>query len=315
MNAEENTPKEYNGKQYTKYEALQKQRRMETVMRAQRQKIKLLEDGGADEDDIIAARCKYRGISAEYARFSKAMNLKQQRDRVTVDGLGNIGVGKYTHKSNIIVKKQLNYSSKSSIIKRKPTQTQADYKDYKFEHLPTTKITYAERHQHETIVERSAFGYVGTPNSFDMNGYLRTGKWPPSLSPTVSNAYEKTIQSLSELIRNETLDENTRLIRYVNSFDLPDIFGVANSPDIVDEINKLKNVKFKGFVSCSCEESRNVFTARDCKIDIQCDAGTHCYKTTNIGESEIILGHLQEFSIVKAENIGNIIHIILRTGG
>lgn len=35
----ENTPKEYNGKQYTTYEALQQQRKMERAMRAQRQKI------------------------------------------------------------------------------------------------------------------------------------------------------------------------------------------------------------------------------------------------------------------------------------
>lgn len=94
MNAQENKPQEYNGKQYTKYEALQRQRRLETTMRAQRQQIKLLQEGGADEEDIINARCRYRGTSAEYSRFSKAMNLPQQRERVTVDGLGNIGVGK-----------------------------------------------------------------------------------------------------------------------------------------------------------------------------------------------------------------------------
>ncbi len=98
MKREELTPKEYGGKKYTKYEALQKQRRMETAMRAQRQKIKLLEEGGADEDDIINSRCRYRGTSAEYARFSKAMDLPQQRERVYIDGLGNIGKGKYTKK-------------------------------------------------------------------------------------------------------------------------------------------------------------------------------------------------------------------------
>lgn len=95
MNRQENTPVEYNGKKYTKYEALQRQRRLETTMRAERQKIKLLQEGGASEDDIITARAKYRVTSAEYTRFSKAMNLPQQRERVTVDGLGNIGVGKY----------------------------------------------------------------------------------------------------------------------------------------------------------------------------------------------------------------------------
>ena len=67
-------------------------------MRAQRQQIKLLQEGGANEEDIINARCRYRGTSAEYARFSNAMNLPQQRERITVDGLGNVGVGQYAKK-------------------------------------------------------------------------------------------------------------------------------------------------------------------------------------------------------------------------
>ena len=111
MNAKENTPIEYCGKPYTKYEALQRQRKLETTMRAERQQIKLLEAGGADEDDIINARCRYRGTSQEYSRFSKAMGIPQQRERVTVDGLGNIGVGKYT--------KTVAKSEKSGIIKIK----------------------------------------------------------------------------------------------------------------------------------------------------------------------------------------------------
>ena len=96
MNAEENKPVKYGDKEYTKYEALQRQRKLETAMRAQRQKIHLLEEAGADEEDIINARCRYRGTSQEYTRFSKAMGLPQQRERVNADGLGNIGVVKYS---------------------------------------------------------------------------------------------------------------------------------------------------------------------------------------------------------------------------
>ena len=95
LNAKQQEKKDWRGKEYTQYEATQRQRKLETTMRAQRQEIKLLEDGGADEDDIIVARARYRGTSAEYARFSKAMDLPQQRERVTVDGPGNIGQGKY----------------------------------------------------------------------------------------------------------------------------------------------------------------------------------------------------------------------------
>ena len=65
------------------------QRRLETTMGAQRQEIKLLKEGGADEDSLIEARARYRKTSDEYARFSKAMELPQQRERVTVDGLCN----------------------------------------------------------------------------------------------------------------------------------------------------------------------------------------------------------------------------------
>ncbi len=101
MNRQENTPVEFGGKQYTKYEALQRQRRLETTMRAERQTIKLLQEGGASEDEIMLARGRYRVTSSEYTRFSKAMNLPQQRERVTVDGLGNIGVGKYKLPDNI----------------------------------------------------------------------------------------------------------------------------------------------------------------------------------------------------------------------
>ena len=110
MNRKENIPVEYGGKQYTKYEALQHQRRLETKMRAQRQGIHLLEVGGAGEDDILYARSNYRVTSSEYARFSKAMKLPQQRERVTVDGLGNVGVGKW--------KKKVDISGESDIIKK-----------------------------------------------------------------------------------------------------------------------------------------------------------------------------------------------------
>lgn len=84
MNAEENEPIEYNGRTYTKYEATQRQRRLETTMRAQRQKIRLLEEGKADEQAIINARARYVKTSDEYVNFSDKVGLSQQWDRVTV---------------------------------------------------------------------------------------------------------------------------------------------------------------------------------------------------------------------------------------
>ena len=87
MNKEENTPKEYNGKRYTTYEALQQQRKMERGMRAQRQRIKLLQEGGADQNDIILAKAKYQGQMQTYRDFSEKMELPEQKERIMQDGL------------------------------------------------------------------------------------------------------------------------------------------------------------------------------------------------------------------------------------
>ncbi len=91
MNEEENTPKEYNGRQYTAYEAQQRQRRLETAMRADRQQIELLTQGGANDDTITSAKVKYFQRQDEYVKFSKAMNLPQQWERVTIDGKNALG--------------------------------------------------------------------------------------------------------------------------------------------------------------------------------------------------------------------------------
>lgn len=89
-NREENTPKTFNGKEYTLYEAKQKQRQMETAMRAQREKVQLLQSGGADPDDVMLARAKYQGQLNEYSRFSRKMGLKEERERIYYDKRGRI---------------------------------------------------------------------------------------------------------------------------------------------------------------------------------------------------------------------------------
>lgn len=88
LNRQEREPIEWKGKKYTKYEATQRQRQLETTMRAQREEMALLKEGGADEDDLINCRARYNATSHEHAQFSDAMGLPQQRERVYGDGLG-----------------------------------------------------------------------------------------------------------------------------------------------------------------------------------------------------------------------------------
>lgn len=90
QNRKENVPKEFQGKEYTLYEAKQRQRQMETCMRAQREKVDLLKKGGADPDDIMIARAKYQGQLNEYSRFCKKMGLTEERERIYYDMRGRV---------------------------------------------------------------------------------------------------------------------------------------------------------------------------------------------------------------------------------
>lgn len=90
QNRKENEPREFLGKEYTLYEAKQRQRQMETAMRAQREKVKLLQAGGADQDEVILHKAKYQGQLNEYSRFCRKMSLTEERERIYLDMKGRV---------------------------------------------------------------------------------------------------------------------------------------------------------------------------------------------------------------------------------
>ena len=96
QNRKEDRHKVFKGKEYTLYEATQRQRYLETNMRAQRQKVKLLQQAGASQDDIMLARCKYQAQLDEYKAFCERMGLQEQRERIYYDLQGRIAPGRRT---------------------------------------------------------------------------------------------------------------------------------------------------------------------------------------------------------------------------
>ena len=162
MNEEENTPKEYSGKKYTAYEAQQRQRRLETAMRADRQKIELLTQGGADDDTITSAKVKYFQRQDEYVKFSKAMNLPQQWERVTIDGKNALGskLPKKAESVNKITTENVAKSVDSGIIKEKSKKPIMPITDRAIERVPKVDIDgYTEeqcleiQRQHKELLE------------------------------------------------------------------------------------------------------------------------------------------------------------------
>ena len=96
QNRKESEPTEFRGKEYTLYEAKQRQRQMETAMRAQREKVQLLQKGGADPQEVMLQKAQYQGQLNEYAVFSRKMGLKEERERIYIDGRGRVAPSKDT---------------------------------------------------------------------------------------------------------------------------------------------------------------------------------------------------------------------------
>ncbi|ERL19806.1 prevent-host-death family protein [Oribacterium sp. oral taxon 078 str. F0263] len=82
MAAREAERRSYRGKDYNAYEATQKQRQMETALRAKREKVQLLRQAGAEHDAIVEAQCRYQAQLEEYRSFSRCMQLEEQMERV-----------------------------------------------------------------------------------------------------------------------------------------------------------------------------------------------------------------------------------------
>jgi|GEM_PF-2905620 len=88
----------FRGREYNTYEATRKQRRMEPNMRARRSKVRLLEEGEADPDDIVIAKCKYQAQLDEYRELSKKFRLPEQKERIYADLKGRVAPSQVTYR-------------------------------------------------------------------------------------------------------------------------------------------------------------------------------------------------------------------------
>lgn len=77
----------YNGKQYTTYEATQKQRAIERAIRRQKRRV-LTAEGSGDKDALLNSQVRLRSLNEEYRRYSKAVNLPTQHQRAETAGFG-----------------------------------------------------------------------------------------------------------------------------------------------------------------------------------------------------------------------------------
>lgn len=341
MNAEDNRKREYQGKTYTKYEALQRQRRLETTIRAKREEIHLLEIAEVDEGDIINARCRYRGALQEYNRFSRAMDLPVQRDRIYIDGWGNIGVGKYKASSDKaayvktksvksklyepekIPNNSLTFSTESDIIKTEekfqPLLDEAFSHSSSIEQLKAAWEPFVSQNVTDAEWQGINGGYVRTPNSFRINEKLRNNPGA-KIEDLFKDPFDlRTVRDLDSAINKNTLNQNVLLTRNVgldylmstlnlSPNDIQDIYNQIGNTNSYELMLKTLNDRFKNkkviedaFLSTSCNSSLNVFSNNPVRLEIKAPKGTKALVTKNFMESEVILGRGTKYTIESVE--------------
>ena len=80
-------PFEFEGKQYTFYEATQKQRQVEASMRKVKREL-IAAKGRGDDEEYTTKAVRYRRLNEEYEAFSKAAGLRSQRERGNIAEFG-----------------------------------------------------------------------------------------------------------------------------------------------------------------------------------------------------------------------------------
>lgn len=80
-------PITYQGRKYSAYEATQKQRQIETAIRAVKRRLTAFKADG-DTDAYNADAVRYRRLYDEYKAFSATAGLQMQRERANVEGFG-----------------------------------------------------------------------------------------------------------------------------------------------------------------------------------------------------------------------------------
>ena len=141
-------------------------------------------------------------------------------------------------------------------------------------------------------------GYVNSSNARKINNLLREGE-------PLTEEYQKIADTLSSVIRKNTIDDNILVTRYVaddafkaiTGIDIPEANLKTSATDFFDKYRKIPGqlsegqvYTEKGFLSTSGVCDKNVMQNKEIELHIRVPKGTHAYITTNYKESEIIFG-------------------------
>lgn len=164
-------PFEFEGKQYTFYEATQKQRQVEASLRKVKREL-IAAKGRGDDEEYTTKAVRYRRLNEEYEAFSKAAGLRPQRERGNIAEFGADAARETNRAYRELVKKADGMYD---------TGSDSGNVDAYLRDLPIRRRIQNE-YSHEMNVGRQNGHYVGT-NEYNMyvQKQQRQGLYGPSV--------------------------------------------------------------------------------------------------------------------------------------
>lgn len=164
-------PFEFEGKQYTFYEATQKQRQVEASLRKVKREL-IAAKGRGDDEEYTTKAVRYRRLNEEYDAFSKAAGLRPQYERGNIAEFGSDAARETNRAYLEIVKKADGMYD---------TGSENGNVDAYLRDLPIRRRIQNE-YSHEMNVGRQNGHYVGT-NEYNMyvQKQQRQGLYGPSV--------------------------------------------------------------------------------------------------------------------------------------
>lgn len=150
---------------------MQHQRKLERTIRKQKQDIALLERAGADEEDIIAAKCRLRLTNQNYVDFSKAMGIRQQLERLRT------------------VNEQSDVSAKQSRVPVETEQRTTNYRD------STDEWKEVSPEQAKSVIDLKEYEIGGQKYVVDGHNVVLDYKpYEREIAEVVAKKYGKSVQ-------------------------------------------------------------------------------------------------------------------------
>lgn len=208
QNRKEAQTKTWMGKEYNSYEQTQKQRQMETAMRAQREKVGALKAAGADPDEVVIARAKYQAQLDEYGRFCRKMGLEQQRERIYMDMRGFVATNTKSQNAR--------YTSEMLKNADKDSREFEKYRDI----LKGSSVNLAEFRQIK----------YNNPKRYELlQGYKRAVDKGDIHALTGFNVYERVAADVEKNIVGITTSEGVKISSFTTHF-IDRVIGQTEDP-------------------------------------------------------------------------------------